>query len=299
MPNPTFRVSSGIIEVKHVHNIGEAIWVYLWCLDKQTGRHGRVLGGKPVTYEAIGGQIGIDSRTVQRHIRRLENYAYLGSERTPKGLRFRILFQKKFGAGNDPSDKTPVSDPSGRSDKTAVSYPSKRDKTGVSHPIRQGCPIRSDTRVRSDKEVTPEVETPEVETPLNPQRGADEGDAWDCGSCVQILTLLNDLTARTYDGSGKGFSLLHAAHERHGRQSCVEVVQRKVEQWKDDPKRARFLRPETLFDPTHFDSYRNETDSGAVAPTHTQPKATKKDIEDLNRWRAKRGEPPIPLPENG
>ena len=139
----------------------------------------------------------------------------------------------------------------------------------------------------------------EKDHPLKPPEETDEADPWSCSTCVQILTLLNDLTARTYDGSGKGFSLLHAAHERHGRQSCVEVVQRKVEQWKDDPKRARYLRPETLFDPTHFDGYRNETDTSAAAPGHTQPKATKKDIEDLNRWRAKRGEAPIPLPENG
>ncbi|HEM3703666.1 TPA: conserved phage C-terminal domain-containing protein, partial [Streptococcus suis] len=37
-----------------------------------------------------------------------------------------------------------------------------------------------------------------------------------------------------------------------------KVIDTKVVQWKNDSHMAKFLRPKTLFSPSHFDSYLNE-----------------------------------------
>ena len=106
MANPTFRVSSGLIERKHRMNIGGAIWIYLWCLDKQTGSHGKVLGGKPVTYEEIATQAGESRRQAIRHIRTLEEYGYIETVQTPQGISIRVLEQKKFTHGGGDKNVT-------------------------------------------------------------------------------------------------------------------------------------------------------------------------------------------------
>jgi len=41
-------------------------------------------------------------------------------------------------------------------------------------------------------------------------------------------------------------------------QDCKGVIARKVREWQDDPKLAKYLRPETLFDATKFESYLGE-----------------------------------------
>jgi uncharacterized phage protein (TIGR02220 family) len=43
-----------------------------------------------------------------------------------------------------------------------------------------------------------------------------------------------------------------------------QVIDVKVAEWKDDPKMNRFLRPETLFRPGHFESYLNQPPPGTV-----------------------------------
>ena len=39
---------------------------------------------------------------------------------------------------------------------------------------------------------------------------------------------------------------------------CKAVIQRKVRDWRGDPKMAKYLRPETLFAARHFESYLGE-----------------------------------------
>ncbi len=43
---------------------------------------------------------------------------------------------------------------------------------------------------------------------------------------------------------------------------CRRVIDCKVRDWRDDPKMAKFLRPETLFNATKFEGYLGEVTSG-------------------------------------
>jgi DNA-binding MarR family transcriptional regulator len=95
---PTFRTSSGLIDKKHHQKIGPAIWEFLWCIDKQTGPHGLVLGGKPVTLAQIADDLGVPQRSVRRALGRLGQHRYIAVEHLQRGLRIRVSNQKKFGA---------------------------------------------------------------------------------------------------------------------------------------------------------------------------------------------------------
>ena len=46
---PTFGVSAGLLDRKHVQAMGTSVWEFLACLNWQTDAAGRVLGGKPLT----------------------------------------------------------------------------------------------------------------------------------------------------------------------------------------------------------------------------------------------------------
>ena len=94
--NPTFRVSSGLLEAHHFRNIGEALWVYLWVLNRQTRADGSVLGGAPVSCRQIGDELGCSERSIRRHVRRLEDRGYVETSRTPSGFRITVRLQKKF-----------------------------------------------------------------------------------------------------------------------------------------------------------------------------------------------------------
>jgi DnaA-like protein len=94
---PTFRTSSGLIDKKHRHKIGPAIWEFLWCIDKQTGPHGLVLGGRPVTLAEIAGSFGVTRRHVSSALGRLGQHRYISVTQNQRGLIIRVLNQKKFG----------------------------------------------------------------------------------------------------------------------------------------------------------------------------------------------------------
>jgi hypothetical protein len=94
---PTFRVSSGLLASKHYEQIGTAIWEFLWCLDKQTGPHGLVFGGRPVTLAQIADDLGAPERSTRRALGRLGQHRYIDVERAQRGLIIRVLNQKKFG----------------------------------------------------------------------------------------------------------------------------------------------------------------------------------------------------------
>ena len=48
------------------------------------------------------------------------------------------------------------------------------------------------------------------------------------------------------------------------------VIDKKVKAWKDDPKMSAYLRPETLFRPSHFESYLNEIETGRASPVKSE-----------------------------
>ena len=149
MLNPTFRVSSGLPEKAHRKRMGDAVWLFMWLVNKQTKPDGTVLGGRPIKCFEIGAGLGYHRVTVLRHIRTLEA-GYIAVKRTPYGLVIRILHQKKF--------PQPVQNPSKLR---------KRDVTDVLHRCNRSA--TSTCRFATSKIKTPEVD-PEVDPEVNPPR---------------------------------------------------------------------------------------------------------------------------------
>ena len=93
-----FPVWNGIFE--HQREIGPALWVYLWCLDRITREEescGFVFGGAPVTAKRIALDLPDDSeRTVRRHLKRLMKHGYIELKRAPYGVVIIVTNSRKF-----------------------------------------------------------------------------------------------------------------------------------------------------------------------------------------------------------
>jgi len=95
---PKFGVSSGLLAHKHLNAMKNALATFLWCVDRQTGPHGLVLGGCPVTHAQIAESIPCSTREISRQLERLETHGYITAERRQRGLILRVNNQKKFGS---------------------------------------------------------------------------------------------------------------------------------------------------------------------------------------------------------
>jgi len=87
-----FVFSSALLQRRHSHAIGPAIWLYLWLIahttmDKleQGERLGVVNYGHPVSLEQIAAQLAFGRRTLQEHLVRLEQNNYVMVQRTAAG----------------------------------------------------------------------------------------------------------------------------------------------------------------------------------------------------------------------
>lgn len=100
-------VKNDLLEPKHYQAMGESIWLYLWLLDKMTSiseeGKGKILGGKPITYDDIYEDLGMNRRTYVRLVSRLREAGYIDTLRTPKGLIFTINKAVKIFKGSDKS----------------------------------------------------------------------------------------------------------------------------------------------------------------------------------------------------
>jgi hypothetical protein len=90
-------VWNGILE--HRKRMGNAIWEFLWCLDRitdETEGVGRVLGGQPVTLRRIAKDVpGSDLETVRLHLETLVKEKYIRRRRTPYGYVIEVLNSRK------------------------------------------------------------------------------------------------------------------------------------------------------------------------------------------------------------
>lgn len=95
-------VKNDLLDPKHYKQMGGAVWLYLWLLDRMTSIDengvGRVLGGRPVKLAEIKQEVGIHPNTYTNYIERLELHGYIKSTRTPYGYTFRVYKAvKMFG----------------------------------------------------------------------------------------------------------------------------------------------------------------------------------------------------------
>jgi len=90
----------GLLEPKHVKNMGCAVWLYIWLIRKMTRideakRLGYVLGGKPIVYEDTLAELGISRFSYMRYIEQLRRHEYILTTRTPRGLIIAVTNAKK------------------------------------------------------------------------------------------------------------------------------------------------------------------------------------------------------------
>jgi hypothetical protein len=93
-----FPVWNGIFE--HRARIGDAVWVFLWCIDKITredGGVGYVFGGSEIKASRIADELpGLPDRTVRSHLSRLAQNGFITRKRTPHGFVITVLNSRKF-----------------------------------------------------------------------------------------------------------------------------------------------------------------------------------------------------------
>lgn len=81
-------------------------------------------------------------------------------------------------------------------------------------------------------------------------------------SVLEVVSYLNEKANKNFGARSKSTEKFIKARLNDGAtvEEMKAVIDRKVSQWKDDPKMNQFLRPKTLFNETNFESYRNESE---------------------------------------
>jgi uncharacterized phage protein (TIGR02220 family) len=90
----------------------------------------------------------------------------------------------------------------------------------------------------------------------------------------RIIQILNEHSGRSFRATESNFTLVNArlAEEGVTADGVIAMVRRQCLKWKDDPKMSEFLRPETLFGKTKFESYYSAKD----LPIQTEDKLSGK-----------------------
>jgi hypothetical protein len=117
-------VSNGILTQQHYEKIGDAIWYFMWCIDKTTREktdaagniYGVVLGGMPVHDSSVASTFGVHVNTARNWRINLTEARYIKATRTPNGWSIQVAKSKKMHkrvTNNCDSQKivTPPSEP--------------------------------------------------------------------------------------------------------------------------------------------------------------------------------------------
>jgi hypothetical protein len=141
-PSYPIPVWNGILD--HRAKIGNALWEFLWCLDRITEEKdgiGLVLGGKPVRVEEIMADVpGSDRETVRQHMIALAAHKYIRRVRTPYGYRIEVLNSNKQSVWRKREEQKPqnlVSPPQTETQKDGISAQEKPQIT-VGETVNHG-----------------------------------------------------------------------------------------------------------------------------------------------------------------
>ncbi len=76
---------------------------------------------------------------------------------------------------------------------------------------------------------------------------------------IEVLNFLNEKTDRMYRLTDTNINLVIARLKTGASVAdCRQIIAKKYREWKDNPNMAKFVRPETLFNPRKFESYIGE-----------------------------------------
>lgn len=157
-PKENFNVglTNALLEPKHYHAMGDALWLYTYLLDRQTRRLdkdglGQVAGGVPIRDADISGTIGSSRRTIIRWRDTLLLHGYVTARRTPYGHVYAIAKPKKWSQKTG----TDVTQPAHLSKGGDVPFP----PTDVTETVK-----RCDTTCTNKEEMSRETSSSSSET---------------------------------------------------------------------------------------------------------------------------------------
>lgn len=175
-----FPMFSGLLEPEHYQKIGNALWLFVWCVSSTTKEveeggttWGAVLGGKPIAISEIAEQFGNEEKTIRRWMKILETGGYIRTKRVPYGQIITVKNSKKFKKRSDnivhsePRDRTGMSELDHR-DRTLLAQ--RSDIIGESNKILQDIKDASSAAEESDDEILNKVI--EVENHFCRKRGS-------------------------------------------------------------------------------------------------------------------------------
>ncbi|TES56166.1 transcriptional regulator [Halalkalibacterium halodurans] len=143
-----FTTYSGLLTAEHYRRMGNAIWLFLWCVSSTTKeverdgeKWGIVLGNKPLKITELAEIFGVNEKTVRRWVKDLAEHDYIRVTRAPYGLIFSVKNSKRGLS----SDKKARSD---------ISVQSAKERTKMSEPERTETSNHPDKNVRSNKDIT-------------------------------------------------------------------------------------------------------------------------------------------------
>jgi len=120
---------------------------------------------------------------------------------------------------------------------------------------------------------------------------------------IQIIDYLNERTGKKFSTTAENTVKLISGRLSEGRTltDFKQVIDVKVAKWRGDPKMDDYLRPDTLFRPSNFESYLNEKPTRPPVGQNTKPASSKEEqfrkefeayrkdhaSEDLAAWSQK------------
>ncbi|MNR93429.1 Bacterial regulatory protein, arsR family [compost metagenome] len=158
-PFPTY---SGLLEPKHYKRIGQALWLFLWCVSSTTREEERdgetlgiVLDGRPMKLSEVADHFGIDEKTVSRQLKALEQNGYIRTSRAQYGVIIEVRHSKRedlrtdINVRSENSDQTQMSDLI-ISERTNMSTLEDSDRTEMSDLPNSEQTNLSDLNTRTD-----------------------------------------------------------------------------------------------------------------------------------------------------
>ncbi|MDD5644005.1 MAG: hypothetical protein PHO00_00970 [bacterium] len=98
--NYPIGIRGGILEKKHVAQIGGAIYTFMALLDRQTSLDGTVNFGNSIKLRELASLLGKSWRTIHREVSALAQYEYIEVKKNGNGVRIKILKPKKHFQGD-------------------------------------------------------------------------------------------------------------------------------------------------------------------------------------------------------
>ncbi len=265
------KIWSGLLSDGHVQKIENALWEFIWLINKVTSEEegiGMVLKGKPVKIEQIKNDLKRDYRSVLRHVKTLQKHGYINLKRCPYGFVITINNSKKFKNIKNGYDKNiqsgyDIKEQSGDDNLIQSGY----DKNIQSENIEsvQKCqPDMTKMSKRYDKNVQNKEDSKtdnKTDSKTNTYCRVDKKIDKKIFKIPykEIITYLNEKCEKNYkENTAKTQNFIKARfNEGFSLEDFKKVIDVKSSQWKSNPDMNRFLRPETLFG-TKFESYLNE-----------------------------------------